>query len=70
MKTIQIIRVINAAFWGAALITVLVLVISQWKDSGCETSSLIIAAAFYTSETFGLGLIIDQFLREQMKKRE
>ena len=70
MKAIQIARIVNAAFWTVALAAVLVTVCIQWNNNGCELKSILLAVAWYTSGCVGLGLIIDQHLREQLKRYE
>lgn len=70
MKAIKIARIVNAAFWTVALAAVLVAVCIQWNNNGCELKSILLAVAWYTSGCVGLGLIIDQHLREQLKRYE
>ena len=70
MKTIKIYRIINAAFWLIALTAVLIAVCRQWSANGCEVKSIILAVAYYTTGVGGLGYIIDQHLREQLKRYE
>ena len=68
MKAIQVYRVINAAFWAIVLAAVLVAVCRQWSANGCEANSILLAVAYYSTGCVGLGLIIDQHLREQLKR--
>ena len=70
MKTIKICRAINAAFWLIALAAVLIAVCRQWSANGCEVKSIILAIAYYATGAGGLGLMIDQHLREQLKRYE
>lgn len=70
MKTIQVMRIINATLWAVALVAVLALVLTTWHDNGCEVESLAAAVVFYSAGAIGLGLIVDQHLREQLKRYE
>ena len=68
MKTIKILRITNAIFWAAALVFILVMVVSKWIDNCCDTSSIVLAVILYTSGCSGLWFIVDEHLREQLKR--
>lgn len=68
MKLINTLRVINAAFWAVTIIAICTCVCLHWADNGCEVKSIILAICWYTAGGVGLGLIVDQHLREQLER--
>lgn len=52
-------RIINAIAWVAIAVAVSVLVSVEWYHNGCETLSLILASAVYTTFCAAIGVVID-----------
>lgn len=68
MKTIKILRITHAIFWAAALVFILVMVVSTWRANCCDTRSIVLAVVLYTSGCSGLWFIGDDHLRDQLKR--